>query len=158
MTTTTQTTVKTYVTAMLREVAHLRNAKAEVRVEADGLQEYLDNLPEGKALATLRKTIADISDRLVIAENDARHAAVLAFKETGEKKGVEGAEVKEYTIVEITDKRAALLWAIQNCPDAVTLNESKFARAVERLTLPFIKVDKEPRGTIASDLTNLLEE
>lgn len=152
-----ETNPTTYAQAKLAEVAHLRQAKNDILDELNKLQAIINATPEGQAVANLVATLRTLNERLTMAEQETRNAVLGAFQETGERKPVPGAEVKMFATVNITDERAAMTWAIQHVPAAVSLDTKKFGAAVKNLELPFIEVGEEPRGQIASDLSEYLK-
>jgi len=152
-----ETDPTTYAQAKLREVANLRQAKADIQEELRKLQEIINATPEGQAVANLVTTLRTLNERLTMSEQETRNAILGAFQETGERKPVLGAEVKMFATVKITDERAAMGWAIQHVPSAISLDQKKFGAAVKNLELPFIEVGEEPHGQIASDLSTYLD-
>lgn len=151
------TDIVSFVRAKVREVAQLRQAKSDLSDEIDKLQAEIDATEVGKALAKLREAKSNIQARLTIEENETRVLIVKAFNETGDRRPTSKTEVRMFATVTFTDKTRALQWAVENCPDAVTLNEDRLARAVRNLRLGFMEVTDEPRGQIGSDLSEYLE-
>lgn len=136
----------------LIKVGYYRESKEAIQKELKQLRESVAETEIGKVITKLEELLGRINTALTEAELFARSLAVQAYQETGEKKPVSGAEVKMFTTVEITDQNAALLWALQNAPDTVSLDADKLGRKVKGLTLPFILVHEEPRGQIAKNL------
>lgn len=138
-------------TTELRRVLNLRNQKAELQTRAAEIHAKMNASELGKQIASIGLEMLALNEALSAAETAARLFAVEVYRMTGEKKMI-GATVKMFDTVEIKDRKKALWWSIQNVPDAVILDEKKFAAAAKHLQLDFVSITEEPKGQISSDL------
>lgn len=130
----------------LRRLAHARESFARVN---GLLQQRREELELELAGAIAEATAA--REQVSKLETEVRAAAEDHFKATGEKKPVPGIEVKQFTVVSY-DPATALEWARQSGV-ALSLNKTEFERIAKTGSLPFVKIDTEPRCTISQKLT-----
>jgi hypothetical protein len=93
--------------------------------------------------------------RAVVAdlEEQVRALAVAHFGDTGDKHPHAAVGIKLFTFYDY-DPISAKRYCVEHLPTALTLDGRKFERAAEVLDLDFVKIGKEPRAQIASDLTD----
>jgi len=89
-------------------------------------------------------------------EHFVRSTAEEHYNGTGEKEAWAGVKIKLYTVVEY-DVKEAEQWAKENAPYMLLLNHHAFEKAAKvNLTGMVATVKKEPRATIARDLSQYL--
>ena len=89
-------------------------------------------------------------------ENEIRSIVIHDYD--GDKHPYPGVEIKTFTVITVTDQKAAVKWAGENAPACVKLDEVKFKKVAEALDLPFVSKSTENRVQIASDLSYYLKE
>ena len=133
--------------AMLRQ--RLDAAKKEL---ARATLAVLDT-PQGKSQEAAKRQLQDLRQSIFECEYFVRDTAVEHWSEDGETAPWEGVKVKMYTVVEY-DRKEAEQWARVNAPYMLVLNKAAFEKAAKvNLTGLVAKLKKEPRATIARDLS-----
>lgn len=155
------------VSALLDELRKQVRLVARLRAEQDQVDQQVADLrsafearyaSEIESLRRARQTLTE-------AEAALRYMAVLAFKETGDKKPVTGVAVQMRARMEYSPE-AAIEWAIaKNRRSLLTLKRSDFERVAKALegagpedALWFVQRVQEPAATISTDLTAFVEE
>ena len=133
------------------EVARLRQNVAVAADIVRKLREAWDIEHQGE-LVLLKGT----QDDLAQAEAILRDAAVIAFKETGNKAPVPGVGIRDKTILDYLPSEA-LTWAKEHGL-ALALNTKEFETIAKSGQVPFVKIHTEPQATIATDLAKVLEK
>ena len=137
----------------LELLAYERQRLARLKDDLSKKQEYLE--------ATMAyKEVQDAQDLVKLAQSEVsrveeliRDGALVQYRSDGEKNPIDGIKIKEFSIIRILDENEAKRWATENAPGIVTLNKTKFNKAVKELELNFVQKDKEYRVQIASDLS-----
>ena len=149
MTTTIHDTLHT----LLRDIAI---ARAELSATKGVLAEKEAVFREANAdLFDAKSTLeARIADR----ESQVKALAVAMYQATGEKKPADGVQVKLFTTLNY-DKEKAFHWACETgiavMPTA--LDVKAFEKIAKATVIPFVTITEEPRPSIDSDLSHLLE-
>ncbi len=117
-----------------------------------------DRTPEQQAVEQANLALSDVRSSIKESEYIIRDTACEHWSEDGDKHPWPGVVVKMYTVVEY-DPKEALAWAKVNAPSFLRLNKSAFEKAAKvNLTGLVAQVKKEPRATIARDLSQYLPE
>jgi len=89
-------------------------------------------------------------------EQQIKHDAEVEFirNHLENTKPYEGIQIKQFQVVRILDEREAIRWAGENAPGALSIKTAQFNKIAKALDgLEFVKIDKEYRAQIASDLS-----
>lgn len=132
------------------EVAKLRQRLALYRSDVQAAREAWDRDNQGILLA-----LKEAQEKLDAEEKVLRDAAVIEFKETGDKAPVLGVGIREITILEY-EAWIAFQWA-QEHKVALALDKKAFESVAKATPLPFVKTRTEPQATIARDLDKVLK-
>jgi hypothetical protein len=141
----------------LKYLAHQRKKLAKQKEAEKTLTEKLEATPEYVALQAIKKEIGNTKDDASRAELQIKNNVIPEFG-LDDKKPCDGVQIKEFSVIRVLDEKEAKRWASENAPGVITLNKSKFDRAVKGLELDFIYKDTEYRAQIASDLSMYEEE
>lgn len=143
----------------LKALAVLRAQLAQAKGHKLILDEALRATPEYQASLQAQETIKRMEEDAAHWEESIRSEAVLmsAMTKFVERKFFGAVTVKEFTKVTITDPTAAVQWASASAPHLLTVNTKELEKVAKVIPLPFVAVEKEYRGQIASDLSSLLE-
>lgn len=136
---------------MVRHVADLRQKLAEAKARRDELLKEFNDTHTEEIAAVVR-----YSEALNAAETDLRREALVAHATTGDKKPAPGIAIQQATVIEY-DHRAALAWAKEHSM-ALALDTKAFEKlaAATPENFAFVSIRKEPKATIATDLTKAL--
>ena len=134
-----------------KEIQVNKELSNQVTKELEATPEYI----HFQQLANARKIMKEGEDALY--EEVTAYFLMLSKETNYETKKFGKVTVKEFTKVNILDKKLAITWATQNYPSCITLSKD-FDAAVKILDLPFIKVEKEYKAQVATDLSDLLVE
>jgi len=141
----------------VRELAYARRAEAEYKAEiaeaeeelkADPLYQYVERRRE-----LLRVARSDAADALEAV----RKEALATYGEDGDTQPHPAVKIKLYTVVGY-ERKQALEYCHEHLPQAleVKLNEKVFEGVAKAAGLDFVTVAKEPRATVARDLSEYL--
>lgn len=144
------------ITDKLKELAGKRDVLERCKNDVLYWKQELEKTSEW---IVFQKTL-DLQKRFSIEmeelEKEIRDIAVQIF-DGQNKKPVHGIEIKEFSVIKVLDEKKALIWASQNAPSILKLDQTKFKKAVENLELDFVEKSVEYRGQIASDLSEYLK-
>jgi hypothetical protein len=139
---------------LIENLARARAIEKEYRQEIAELEQEIAETKSGKRLAyvksdLLRVAKADVED----ATAAVRRAGVEAFEETGKTRPHPAVTIKQFTVLDY-DEDEALLYARYNLPQALKLDRRVFERVAKAAQPYFVAISKEPRATIARDLSD----
>jgi len=137
----------------LELLAYERQRLARLQLEYDSKKEYLEQTMAYKEVQDAQDLVKIAKDEVSRVEELIRSVAYEQFVSDQNTNPFDGIKIKKFSIVRILDENEAKRWATENAPSIVSLNKSKFNRAVKELELPFIQKDNEYRVQIASDLS-----
>ncbi len=139
--------------AKVKSVAIFRAAAVDHKAKLTLLQTELEQSDVFQQIVTVRKLISTTKTVLTDLENELRTAALYYFQEHEDKKPHPGVTVKMFgTLRYNTD--AMLDWAIEHRHSQVLkLNASAFKKLANAIDVPGVVKAKEPRVTIARDLS-----
>lgn len=143
----------------LGQLARTRLAKIAAQKSLDECKELLEDTDEWKSVEDAKEWLNRMSEQQELEEKEIRILSNLHFSndETANKKPFKGIEIKEFSIIKVLDEKKALIWASQNAPSILKLDQTKFKKAVENLELDFVEKGVEYRTQIASDLSEYLK-
>lgn len=144
------------ITNKLKELAELRKELSQQKIDLDIYQSELEKTPQYQYLVAQKLICNTQSSEIEQLEKEIRELAVAQF-DGQNKKPFKGIEIKEFSVVKVLDEKKALIWASQNAPSILKLDQAKFKKAVENLELDFVEKGVEYKGQIASDLSEYLK-
>jgi len=148
-------------TAKLKELAKVRHLQDVALGTMTGLEAIVQATPQWKQFQEAKNTQRELADMGTALQDSVRELTMAAYQETGEVKPVDGVHVKEYTVIDYPEPKA-FDYCLAELHDALALNRKTFEKVVQALPEErrpeFVTVKKEPRATIAADLSFLLEE
>lgn len=144
------------ITIKLTQLANIREAEKLYSKRMENLKAILENSHEWIDYQDALNNVRGLEQQESILANEIREVAVQTFDGTN-KKPIYGIEIKEFSVIKVLDEKKALIWASQNAPSILKLDQAKFKKAVENLELDFIEKGVEYRGQIASDLSEYLK-
>jgi hypothetical protein len=128
-------------------------------------QEYKDELAEieaeiaasrlGQRLERVKELLATAKADAQDADDAVRRATLIEYRRDGEKKPHPSVQVKMYTVLEY-DPDEAKQFCLRSYPDGLNLNKRAFEKAARVLKPDCVTIDKEPRPTVAKDLSAYL--
>jgi hypothetical protein len=146
-------------TDQLRELAE---ARRELASRQDREFRAHEIVAEDSNFQAWQAMIADRREQeqhVTSLEGDVRCAAVESYLDTGDKAPAPGITIKTFSRLEY-DQVAATNWCRGIMPGLLTLDTKRFERMASQDMLPGAPVEivKEPRATIATDLSSYLTE
>lgn len=143
----------------LKELATRRQDLETTKKELESKKIDLQLTPEWLAVERFTRCVNEDKEAIEALEVEIKLQGTMAFLEnpTLGRKPVKGIEVKEFSIIKVLDEKKALIWASQNAPSILKLDQTKFKKAVENLELDFVEKGVEYRTQIASDLSEYLK-
>ena len=143
---------------MKNAIARLARARQIVTEQEAALAEMTEELYASPLGLYLNKTREDLQ-KAKAAQSDAeigvRAIGRNIFRETGDKMPHPAVKIKMYAALDYTDEDA-IEYAREHLPKALRLIKRTFEKAAKVLELDFVTARKEPRVTIARDLSEYL--
>jgi len=140
----------------LMELAITRNKVNRVGQEVKDLETQLEESALGKLLNDTKVVLNMLKQHQAELEQQIKHDAEVEFvrNHLENTKPYEGIQIKQFQVVRILDEREAIRWAGENAPGALSIKTAQFNKIAKALDgLEFVKIDKEYRAQIASDLS-----
>jgi len=140
----------------LMELAITRNKVNRVDQEVKDLETQLEESALGKLLNDTKVVLNMLKQYQAELEQQIKHDAEVEFvrNHLENTKPYEGIQIKQFQVVRILDEREAIRWAGENAPGALSIKTAQFNKIAKALDgLEFVKIDKEYRAQIASDLS-----
>jgi len=129
------------------------DASLELKIETAIAKQF------GSKIADAKLACADASMLVDDLTAQVRQAALAAFEQTGDKKPNAAVQIKEYVLITYEDA-AALEFCRKVAPNALKLDRRAFEKIAKlgieaggQFAPDFVTVTKEPRASIASDLS-----
>lgn len=144
------------ITDKLKELAQYRSDAQSQKGLVEKLQKKLELTEEWISLQEEKEQLKGLSVVVEQLEEEVRDLAHSLFDGQNKKPFI-GIEIKEFSVVKVLDEKRALVWASQNAPSILKLDQTKFKKAVENLELDFVEKGVEYRVQIASDLSEYLK-
>ena len=141
-------------------IARLARARQIVTEQETALAEMTEELyasPLGLYLNKTRESLQKTKAAQADAEIDVREIGRNIFAETGDKTPHPAVKIKIYTALDYTDGDA-VEYAREHLPQALKLIKNIFEAAAKVIKLDFVTMRKEPRATIARDLSKYLPD
>ena len=141
----------------LKDVAFARETVESTKRLAQAVEEAIAQTENGIRLAELRLSLNEYKTALGDVEDAYRAQCVAAYQSTGEKQQP-GGVVKVYKSLTY-DTGLAVEWSLKHGhAQLLKLNTTAFEKVAKELALEFVEATEEPRMTLASDLSEYLEE
>ena len=139
-------------------VTKLAQARQEIENSSNDLAAIEDEiqLVYGLALMDARANVTAAKSLEKVVAGDLRAEGILQFELDGIKKAHPAIAIREYTVLDY-DPKAALDYCIAHVPKALSMKKAVFEKAAKVLDLDFVEISKEPRTTIARDLSRWVE-
>jgi len=144
------------ITDKLKQLAGTRKTKEAAQKSLEKMKELLEDTDEWKSYKYAQDWLRRMSEQQEEEEKEIRELAVAQFDGKNKKPFI-GIEIKEFSVIKVLDEKKTLIWASQNAPSILKLDQTKFKKAVENLELDFVEKNVEYRGQIASDLSEYLK-
>lgn len=141
----------------IARLARLRHCIAEEENMLAGAEAALRTTAQWAAVDHRRGQLQSMRADQAKAEAEIRRQALTAYRETGDKAPHPAIKIKDFTVLDYNDGEA-LDYARVYIPRAVKLVKRKFEQAAKVLEPDFVTITKEPRATIARDLSEYLPE
>lgn len=140
--------------AQSRQVqAEYKHQVAEINAEINAeIREKYGAILE-RAQSLLMIATADVQDN----DEYARRLVLEGYEATGAKRPHPAAQIKLFTVLDY-DYEAAVEFCQAAYPQGIKLDKRTFEKAARALSLPFVTVTKEPRASIARDLSEYVGE
>lgn len=140
---------------LAKDVAEKRQDVEEAKQERLTAERVMAETTEGKHLQWCTEDVANEQEALTVAENQLKSAVLEVYKETQEKKPIDGVEVK--IVKTMTYIPAIVLaWCWKNAPTFLIVNKKPFEKTAVEMGAP-VKVKQEPKCYVAKDLSSYLE-
>lgn len=145
---------------VIQDLHEKRLKVASIQKQADTALAALEKIPEYQQLQEVHNQLDAASQDAQAAEDLARSVVALHYGLTEEKKGdLWGIRI---TTKLMYDQEEALVWASENCPDALKLNKKEFekvAKSLREVTLTtaitpnsFVTFVEEPVVTLSGKI------
>lgn len=134
---------------LTEETHKARHDLAVAKAEYDAIMQGLKNSEVAKALDYAQS-------KLSVVEDELRAAIVAEYKATGNKKPAPGLGIRETSKL-VYDADTALTWAKQH-DMALALDKRSFEKIAKASPPEFVSVEVTPSATIATDLSEYVEE
>lgn len=146
----------------LRKLWKLRNEKANVIMKLRVNEDVYMSTPAYEQAQKYEQEAIDMGNEIKKLEDDIRQEALMISQTSNFeiRHPIDGVEIKKFLLITIkpNQEQTAKIWLAQNAPDLLTINNSKFTKAVENLQLPWIDKSDDYRGQIATDLSKYADE
>ena len=152
--------IEQYLKLELKDLAKIRSDITKTEEDLLCAQELLEDRIEYKEVLACKEELKAYAKIQETLEENIRSDAVMlsAFTNYEDRKPVSCVEVKEFTIVNITDERIAKIWAAQNAPDALSIKKAPFNKIAKVMNLDFVDKSTEYRAQVSSNLSEYLDE
>jgi len=135
----------------IKAVAEARQIKAEIDQQVKDSRAKWE--AENQGLLDQQRSLAE---EVAGCESMLRDLTLKAYQETGNKAPAPGVGIREVTKLEY-DAKKAFDWAIQHAM-ALKLDTATFEKIAKASPPEFVKIHTDPQATIATDLSNILQE
>ena len=147
---------------LVEQLAQARAAAEKADTDQASLELEVDALVEqhfGARIKNADVACDEAAERVFDLTAQVRQAALAAFEQTGDKKPNAAVQIKEYVLITYEDA-AALEFCRKVAPNALKLDRRAFEKIAKlgieaggQFVPDFVTVTKEPRATIASNLS-----
>lgn len=145
----------------LQVLAQQREQKAAQVAKTMELQDAYFATPEYQAYQQAAEALRAMEFAAKQYEGLVRDLTIEAYQATGAKNPIEGVAIREYTRIDY-DRNQAMAWCEHYAPAFIvpTLDAKAFDKVAETMAAQGapVKVWKEPRPTIATDLKAYLQQ
>lgn len=140
---------------LARAVAESRQDVELAKLERSSAEDLVADSAEGKHLQLCTEHLVKEQGTLAQAEDQLKSAVLEVYKETEEKKPIDGVEVK--IVKTMTYVPAIVLaWCRKNAPTFLIVNKKPFEKTAVAMGAP-VNVKDEPKCYVAKDLSIYLE-
>ena len=144
-------------TDALRELAAARAELEAAKKQLAERQATLEQVAIYHAVVLAKDWIRESQEQIAELTDQVRAEALAAFQETGNKQPWPGVQIKMYSKIEFSEEEARA-WCFDYAGSLLKLDTRAFQRAAPALPDAPITITKEPRATIASDLSMYQKE
>ena len=141
---------------LVRRLAYARKAEAEYNQQMAEIKAEIE-AKYGERLSEVRRLLDTATEGVANTEVAVRAAAIQRYSAIAQKQVHPAVAIKEFTVLAYEDGDA-LAYCQSHLPQALKLDKKVFEKAASAINLDFVHVRKEPRATIAKDLTAYLKE
>jgi hypothetical protein len=145
----------------LISLALMSKASEALAEEMEKARDVLEMTESWMAYEAARAAHGELLMDIENLRSEIKNDAIEDYEQTGEKKPTEGVAIRIYRRVDY-DPEIALEWCKQSLPKALKLDKSmleKHLKAIQDTAPPeWVEYYEEPRPTISSDLSFLLEK
>lgn len=141
--------------ALVRHLAQMRSEYEEARSRVQAAKEAIAASKLGCDLAEAEENVRVLAEFVEGAEQSVRNVALLEYQVDGNTDPHAAVKIKLYTVLDY-EAAEALRYCREHLPQALKLDKRSFETAAKALVLDFVQIDKEPRATIARDLSVFL--
>lgn len=136
----------------IKYLAQCRKVEAEYKTQVAETEAELRKSTLWDCLEQERKYLATAKADAKDAEADVRKAALEAYIMTDDPRPHSAVQIKMYTVLEY-NLGDAMGYAREHLPQALKLDVRTFEKAAKAIELDFVRAVKQPRATIARDLS-----
>lgn len=144
-------------TDTLRQLAAARVAMQSAKRQLAVQEATLEQSALYRAVVLARDWVRASQQDVDELTDQVRAEALAAFQETGNKQPWPGVQIKMYSKIEFSEEEARA-WCFDYAGSLLKLDTRAFQRAAPALPDAPITITKEPRATIASDLSMYQKE
>ena len=142
----------------IKDLALARQVEAECKAEVANIQTQLEASWLWQTLTQHKAILKSASEAANQQADYVRELALAAYNEAGNKNPHTAVKIKMYTVLAY-DEKEALDFCRDCMPDALKLDRHAFEKVAKDSPLvDFVTITKEPRATIARDLSEYAEQ
>jgi len=142
---------------LITRLAQARSIHAQYKTELGELEQEIQEVVQeryGHKLERRRSLLSTAKDDLDDAETLVRQAALDNYAREGTKKPHAAVQIKLYTVLDY-DPGEAIKLAL---PGTLKLDKKAFEKVAKVMPIDFVTIGKEPRATVAKDLSRFKSE
>jgi hypothetical protein len=139
-------------TDTLKELALLRRQQLEQAQAVTEAEAALHDTAEWKAFEAATAQKRALTEALDATTAQVRQAALDAYKASGDKEPAKGVTIKLFKRF-VYDQDATREWCMAYAPTFLTVDAKRFEKAAETLDGAPVRVEYDPRPTIATNLS-----
>ena len=143
---------------MTDTLVRLAEARREMEAAKEQLAErqaFLEDAPIYHAVVFARDWLRESQEQIARLTTQLRLEALEVYEATGNKKPWPGVQIKMYTVVEFNEVEARN-WCLEHADSFLKLDTTSFKKTAENLVGAPVTITREPRISIASDLSQYL--
>lgn len=141
----------------LKKLAELRIVEEELKAYAEKSFDAVQELPEWKLYQEDKEEVDYIKEQIDELRAEINELTIQEYIVSGEKKPAPGVGIRVYTVLNY-DEAEALEYCRNNLTPALRLDKRTFEKIAKDSNFSFVEYEEEPRATIASDLSEYLDD